>query len=876
MNIAIATTGTTKKQGTGCYIRGTFKPVDVYKSAICTKSTLYACEMHENAGCGAAAGSGVPRFDGDPERSPGGDSATADRVSLIPFDAPPFYRPHASPRNPTCAPNPMKTLPPRSHRGTATVLAFSLLVFVFTTARPEVTTGRDTPGASRDGFLGVHDPGRRGGPGELAGNNPPSDWAYVAVGPLPAWETDNVELRRGLIDDHNMSGGTLIHPAGAGGGTSVDAWSGVIMLPFYFHLYGVPFDRFCVSKSGLLTFSVSVANTTTFIKGQSGAWALDGLQTTTSGRDHDDRTTGIDSVSQEGDGAVYFGELDLTPGNSNDPLGLPHPDIPNNTIAYFWGTYLPFSAADIYIFIYGEAPHRQAWIVNAGHRKKGHPETHTAVVLEETSNRVFVVDMHAGNTAKNGFLTIGIQRDPTSAHQLAMSPRIPVTGVTPGAEDNAFYLLQPYRRHELITGQGHPNLAQVDPLVMDWMELRNAPGATVAASQGGRLVFAKAYGLANVEAGLPMQPFHRSGIGSVSKVITALSVMRLVELAAAAGVPLSLDEPIYGNNGLLAAFDYGPNILNGIVEGLDSGEYLFGSGPFWHAAYHRISLRHLLTHTSGFRSGGDPFEAALYFDVAQDDLTYSQIHRHFLDLKPLLSPPPGTPPPTDPDGFLQFPPPPPAYAYSNHGFGLCGHIVEAVGGVPYIPFTQAFIFAPLGLQVAHAATHSSELTPLDARRYDYFTGGVPYHTSHFDGSRVYGAYGWKRGDLGAAAGGWSMPARDLVRLMCATDQLGNQPDILAPATLNEMESVPYPEVQANQAHGWGRSDNGTLRKDGKFISGVAYMAKYASGINVAIVVNTGAISSQVKDRCDEIEVIVKNAGVPATYDLFGGPPEGSP
>jgi CubicO group peptidase (beta-lactamase class C family) len=683
-------------------------------------------------------------------------------------------------------------------------------------------------------------------------------------------------LRRGLTNDHDMSGGTLIHSADAGGGTGVDAWSSAVELPFYFHVYGVPFDRFCVSKSGLLTFSTSVASSTAFIKGQSGGWALPELQTTTSEREGDGRTTGIGSLSQEGDGAVYFGELDLVSGGSNDPLGLPHPDIPNNTIAYFWGTYLPFSAGDIYMFIYGQEPHRQAWIINAGHRKKGHPETHTAVVLEETSNRIFVVDMNASNTVENGFLTIGIQRDPTSAHQLVMSPKIPVTGETASAADNAFYMLRPYRRYELVAGQGHGNLASIDPLVMDWMELRNAPGATVAASQGGRLIFAKAFGFANVETGLQMQPFHRSGIGSVSKVITTLSIMRLLELAAAAGVSLSLDDVVYGSSGLLAAFNYEPNILNGIAAGLESGEYVFGSAGFWHAAYHRISLRHLLSHTSGFRSGGDPNEAAQYFNLAQNSLTYSHIHRHFLDTKPLLTPPPGTPPPVGGDGFLQFPVPSPAYDYSNHGFGVCGHIVEAVGGVPYIEFTRDFIFAPLNLQVAHAATHYSDLTSLDAKRYDYFTKGVPYHTSHFDGSRVYGAYGWKRGDLGTASGGWSMPARDLVRLMCATDQLGNQPDILSPAMLNEMESVPYPAIKSNQAHGWVRSSDGTLRKDGKFISGVAYMAKYGSGINVAIVVNTGAISGQVKDRCDEIEVIVKNAGVPVNYDLFGGSFGGSP
>jgi CubicO group peptidase (beta-lactamase class C family) len=197
------------------------------------------------------------------------------------------------------------------------------------------------------------------------------------------------------------------------------------------------------------------------------------------------------------------------------------------------------------------------------------------------------------------------------------------------------------------------------------------------------------------------------------------------------------------------------------------------------------------------------------------------------------------------------------------------------GGLPFIDFTQSFIFAPLDLQVTHAATHDSDQTSIDAKRYNYWTTGVPYNVSHFDGSRVYGAYGWKRGDLGTASGGWVMTARDLVRLMCATDQLANQSDILTPESLNEMESVPYPSFAPTRTHGWGKAEDGTLGKDGETIFSAAYMAKYPTGINVAIVVNTGGVSGKVRTKCGQISNTIKNAAIPATYDLFGMS-EGSP
>jgi CubicO group peptidase (beta-lactamase class C family) len=756
----------------------------------------------------------------------------------------------------------MKTdpTPSCSRRPTAAALAAVFLLVSFTHAQAADANSR--PGDISSG----HDPGRRGGPGAVAGTNTPADWAYVVVGPEPAFDTEGVQLLRGMTDDHAMSGGTMIHPADAGGGTGTDTWSPIIQIPFSIQIYGVPFDKFCVSKSGLLTFTLSVANTANFVSGTSGGWALPGLQDSTQTRDDDGRTGG---ELTSGDGTAYFGELDLVSGSTSDPLGLPHPDLPNNTIAYFWRPYLPFSAKHIYIFMYGTAPNRQAWIINAGHRKRAQGDTHTAVVLEERTNRIFVVDMSTSIQTANGYFTVGIQRNSASAHQIALSPKVPVTGQTSGAADNAVYILQPFRRHELVSGQAHANLAQLDAMISDWMEAFNLPGALVAATQGGRLVLNKAYGFANVETGLQMQPFHRGGIGSVSKVLTAMGVMRLLELAAGAGVPFSLEDHVYGSSGLLAAFGYEDNIINGIVKGLDDGLYAANSGPYWFTAYNSIRLRHLLTHTSGFRGGGDPDGAATLFDLTHEAVTYSHIHRHFLETKPLASPPPGTPLPVGPDGLLLFPPPQPIYDYSNHGFGLCGHIIAAVGGISYIDFMQAFIFGPLNIAATHSATHYSDLTSLDAKRYAYWVKGVPYHTSSFDGSRVYGSYSFKRGDLGTASGGWVISARELVRLLCATDQLANQPDILTPASLNEMESVPYPLISSTQAHGWGRFANGTLVKDGKNIFCAAYMGKYASGVNVAIIVNTGASSDEVEKKCHAIKEVVTNAGIPVLYDLFG-------
>lgn len=79
------------------------------------------------------------------------------------------------------------------------------------------------------------------------------------------------------------------------------------------------------------------------------------------------------------------------------------------------------------------------------------------------------------------------------------------------------------------SGKSHPSIeAEIDRLVRELMADK-VPGMTVALSKNGRMVFNKAYGYSNYKTKAPMRPFHRTRIGSVSKVITALGVMKLTE-----------------------------------------------------------------------------------------------------------------------------------------------------------------------------------------------------------------------------------------------------------------------------------------------------------------------------------------------------------
>ncbi|HYP53567.1 MAG TPA: serine hydrolase domain-containing protein, partial [Pyrinomonadaceae bacterium] len=108
---------------------------------------------------------------------------------------------------------------------------------------------------------------------------------------------------------------------------------------------------------------------------------------------------------------------------------------------------------------------------------------------------------------------------------------------------------------------------RVDELVAARMRQRHVPGLALAVVRGGRVVKARGYGLANVELDVPVTTETVFEIGSITKQITASAVMLLVEDGK-----LRLDDKI--------------------------GRHLPGLPDAWD----EITVRHLLTHTSGVRN----------------------------------------------------------------------------------------------------------------------------------------------------------------------------------------------------------------------------------------------------------------------------------
>lgn len=198
----------------------------------------------------------------------------------------------------------------------------------------------------------------------------------------------------------------------------------------------------------------------------------------------------------------------------------------------------------------------------------------------------------------------------------------------------------------------------VDDLIGDAMKRHPIPGAALVIVRGGQTVKTAAYGMANLEWRAPATPETVFEIGSVTKQFTAAAILLLAQ------------------EGKLAVDDKISRHLKDTPE-----------------SWSRISIRHLLTHTSGLTNytGLGGFEVTRHLTQAQ---FISQIAAHPLDF------PPGE-----------------KWSYCNTGYNLLGYIIENVSGKSYGDFLEQNLFAPLGMS-ATTQRDPRALLPLRASGYE--------------------------------------------------------------------------------------------------------------------------------------------------------------
>lgn len=218
------------------------------------------------------------------------------------------------------------------------------------------------------------------------------------------------------------------------------------------------------------------------------------------------------------------------------------------------------------------------------------------------------------------------------------------------------------------SGMSPERLARIDAMLNQAMEREEIPGAVALVARNGKIVYHKAFGMADAQANRPMKRDHIFRIASQTKAITATAVMMLWEEGK-----FQLDDPI---SRYIPEFENAV-ILDSLIEADSS--YLA------HPATKPITIRHLLTHTSGIGYGiidEDRFRK-MYQKAGIIDAFTTQNVPIEENIKKLAKLPlhhePG-------EGFT----------YSE-GLDVLGYFIELQSGIPLDRFFRERVFEPLGM-----------------------------------------------------------------------------------------------------------------------------------------------------------------------------------
>ncbi len=275
---------------------------------------------------------------------------------------------------------------------------------------------------------------------------------------------------------------------------------------------------------------------------------------------------------------------------------------------------------------------------------------------------------------------------------------------------------------ESLNGFSGADMDEVDQLVSQFMKDYSVPGLSFALAKDGKLVLAKTYGFADTDNKEQVAPRHRFRIASVSKPITSIAIMKLVEQNK-----LKLSDKVFGIGAILGT-EYGKTPYSSNVD--------------------KITVQHLLEHTSGGwgNKSNDPMFSNS--SLNQKELISWTLNNRLLENIP---------------GQVSD--------YSNFGYCVLGRIIEKKSGQKYDSFVKNQILSPLSIQTMDIAGDTKD---------DRKSNEVIYY-----GQEGENPYGMKVARMDSH-GGWIARPIDLVRLLVRVDKFPSKPDILSNSILDIM------------------------------------------------------------------------------------------
>ena len=204
---------------------------------------------------------------------------------------------------------------------------------------------------------------------------------------------------------------------------------------------------------------------------------------------------------------------------------------------------------------------------------------------------------------------------------------------------------------------------EMDSVIERYLKRWEINGAQLVITRNDSLLYARGFGWADKERGIRMEPNMLMRFASVSKLITAAGIMKLVEMKK-----LRMGDKVFGQKGILCDTTYNNSIKD--------------------QRYYNITVEQLLRHQAGFNNyAGDPVSSTRYI-MMQNHLTTPPDHKTLLKilLKRHLGYTPGE-----------------GKCYSNLGYMILSMIIEKKSRMKYENFMQKYVLQPAGCYDMHIA-----------------------------------------------------------------------------------------------------------------------------------------------------------------------------
>jgi CubicO group peptidase (beta-lactamase class C family) len=330
---------------------------------------------------------------------------------------------------------------------------------------------------------------------------------------------------------------------------------------------------------------------------------------------------------------------------------------------------------------------------------------------------------------------------------------------------------------------------QIDRFMVQW----DLKGVSVAILKDERLVYAQGFGIADDSLNR-VTPGSLFRLASVSKLITAVAIMKLVEEEK-----LSLDDHIFGPKGI---------IKNPVLEQVADKRI------------YDITVRHLLAHSGGWtqRAGDPAFNPLVIAEKVGDQppVTLDTYYKYIATTR------------------LSFTPGSRAY-YSNMGYMFLGDVISTVTGEPYDSYIRKSILIPNGIMDMHiGSSYRKNKLPNEVCYYEP-SGSENISECNGSGMMVEKSNGGNSIELLGAAGGWISSSVELARLITFIDGEKKVHDILSKRSVQEMTN----HIYAKGPLGWRSvNDKGDWYRTGSMAGTSAMIKRQPDGVSWVFISNT--------------------------------------